>query len=193
VKKTARVLITKECHRHCPQCCNNYPQIMAAMRPIYRIADLRGYENIVITGGEPLLFPEYTAELITDLFLDARVSKDAWAHKTPRIYLYTTLWHPCLNRIYAWLDGVTFTLHSGAGTAELMDFDRTQLYLLGHRHLSGRAVIYPHNRGLTIIPDAWQRLEVKDYCTEAELLARNPGGIGADEDLLYLSRGVHLE
>ena len=192
MKKTARVLITKQCHRLCPQCCNNYPQIMAAMRPIAGIADLRGYENIVITGGEPLLFPLGTADLVACLYGDARLHRPLWPQH-PRLYLYTTLWHPVLEEVSYWLDGITFTLHSGAGTAELMDFDRMQMYLLGNRRLSGRAVIYPHNRGLTVIPDAWKRLEVKDYCTEAELLARNPGGIGEDEDLLYLPREVLFE
>ena len=51
MKKTARVIITYDCPRDCQSCCNKHigdvPQV--------KFEDLLSYEEIVITGGEPML------------------------------------------------------------------------------------------------------------------------------------------
>lgn len=55
MKETARVIVTYRCDRHCPGCCNTQPQ---DVKTIHLIEELKDYEEIVVTGGEPLLEPE---------------------------------------------------------------------------------------------------------------------------------------
>ena len=53
---TLRLLITLECNLHCKYCCNNIPEIKEKFKPIHlNDVNFRIYENICISGGEPLL------------------------------------------------------------------------------------------------------------------------------------------
>lgn len=179
--KTARLLVTQRCVRNCPNCCNKYPKIMEHMRPIYNALDLQQYDILVLTGGEPLLYPD-------DVY---HISWIYNYHRRPLhnpVYLYTTLYKPCLDAMLACgvLDGLTFTLHTGAThSREVEDFYKVQKLALRYPDKSFRAVIYPGTPAITIVPDAWKRLTVQQYETEAELMARQPNnGIPDGEDLL---------
>ena len=46
-----RLLVTEECNRHCPGCCNNNWDL----KSLSVCKSYRDYEQILITGGEPLL------------------------------------------------------------------------------------------------------------------------------------------
>lgn len=60
MKKTARVIVTLKCNRNCPGCCNmNLPEY----REVHTDEELLDYEEIVITGGEPMLIPGKVLEL----------------------------------------------------------------------------------------------------------------------------------
>jgi hypothetical protein len=150
---------------------------MQQMRTLYDLNQLSQYTNVVITGGEPLINPRYT-EWVVNRLVDVLPIK-------ANIYLYTTLWHNVLDRIGPVLNGLTFTLHSGARHGvELEDFRRVQELSLGMPHMTNRLVIYPHVPPITIVPEAWQRITKQVYATEDELLARNPNtGLPAGEDL----------
>ena len=97
--KKLRLLMTKTCNRSCSGCCNkdwdldNLP-----------IADsYSDYEIIMITGGEPLLFPSELRDLIHDLRGKTKAT----------IYVYTAkmddpdLFIDILSRV----DGITLTIH----------------------------------------------------------------------------------
>lgn len=61
MKKTARVIVTLKCNRNCPGCCNtNLPEY----REVHTDEELLDYEEIVITGGEPMLIPGKVLEFI---------------------------------------------------------------------------------------------------------------------------------
>ena len=48
MNKKLRLLVTANCHNHCPLCCNN--QFKFDEIPV---VDRLDYEEIMITGGEP--------------------------------------------------------------------------------------------------------------------------------------------
>ena len=55
MKKTARVIVTLACNRKCPGCCN---ETIGKVASIGDISVLSDYEEVVITGGEPMLNPD---------------------------------------------------------------------------------------------------------------------------------------
>jgi hypothetical protein len=102
---TARMIITARCNRSCPGCCNdsiNY----SGLPHIDDIKQLLVYDSLVITGGEPMLFPYLVHEIARKLRLLE------WQGK---IYLQTAYAPPELvyayKRIVPLINGITFTLH----------------------------------------------------------------------------------
>lgn len=55
MKKTARVIITSKCDRKCPGCCNSKLDYTSLAKVIGGITALKDYEEVVITGGEPMI------------------------------------------------------------------------------------------------------------------------------------------
>jgi hypothetical protein len=98
-KDTLRLIVTYICNRSCPGCCNkNYPG--------YLTPEVKGFDygTILITGGEPMLFPKQLFEL-TDVI---RSMSDA------TLILYSAhsesiLKH--LDEVTMAFDGITLTLH----------------------------------------------------------------------------------
>jgi organic radical activating enzyme len=99
--KILRLLITKTCHRDCDGCCNKDWDLDKL--PIVEHFD---YDQILITGGEPLLNYKRTIGLIETI----KVVSNA------KIYVYTNLiiqnktFKP-LYKVLQYVDGVTITLH----------------------------------------------------------------------------------
>jgi pyruvate formate-lyase activating enzyme-like uncharacterized protein len=57
----ARIILTWQCNRQCPYCCNDIPQIRDSFRPITLEALLTSrFDEYALTGGEPLLDPART-------------------------------------------------------------------------------------------------------------------------------------
>lgn len=116
MKKTARVIVTLACNRKCPGCCN---ETIGKVASIGDISVLSDYEEVVITGGEPMLNPDSLLRFIKALKKQ---------NKRQRVYLYTA----CLSmddygKILNQLDGITVTLH-----AEATDDDIRNLKYMSH-------------------------------------------------------------
>jgi pyruvate-formate lyase-activating enzyme len=99
----ARLLFTNDCNRYCKGCCNRNwkgepPRLVS-------VEDAKGYDEIFITGGEPMLYPEQLKELILNLKENNNISK---------IFLYTALPYPKEKflEILDLIDGCTVTLHN---------------------------------------------------------------------------------
>lgn len=100
--KKLRLLFTQDCNRNCKGCCNkewnlnNLPSV-----------DSFDYNEILITGGEPLLYPERLIGYI----------KAIRAISTAKIYVYTAMtvvektFKPFYD-ILKYVDGITLTLHN---------------------------------------------------------------------------------
>lgn len=99
----ARLLFTNDCNRFCKGCCNrNWKGEPPKLIPI---KDAKGYDEIYITGGEPMLYPEQLIKLIKGLRENNTISK---------IYLYTAKPFPKEKflEIIRMIDGCTVTIHN---------------------------------------------------------------------------------
>lgn len=111
MKKTARVIVTYNCPRHCENCCNEHIGDV----PEVKFEDLLKYEELVITGGEPMLIASRVVEMIHRL----RV-----AGFTGKIWLYTSSlkvgrWAD--KAVLKEVDGITYTLHFKPSQIDLRD------------------------------------------------------------------------
>ena len=99
--KIARVIVTFDCPRRGINCCNTYQSIISKAKHVASVAKLYDYDQIIITGGEPMLYPGYVVDFARHL---KRLGKTA--------YLYTALYHPKIKEILPIIDGVQYTLHA---------------------------------------------------------------------------------
>ena len=98
-----RVFVTEKCNRRCRGC------IKKAMRDLKRVSfdELKKYDEIIITGGEPMLISERCVEMVHRLRFQGYTGK---------IYLYTSdaskvgrYWGA--DMLIDEVDGITFTVH----------------------------------------------------------------------------------
>lgn len=105
--KTLRLLFTPKCNRSCEGCCNKQWDLDTLEQ-----VEHFNYEEIILTGGEPLL---YVKELIGVIRVIRRIS-------SAKIYVYTAMLpssnNKALYEIMPYVDGITLTLH------EQIDSDR---------------------------------------------------------------------
>ena len=98
--KKLRLLVTDECDRTCSGCCNKDWDLEKL--PI--VQSFNGYDEILLTGGEPMLYPDEIYEIIDGIKVE---------NSTAKIYLYSAKFNPALIYLLhiSYLDGLTFTLH----------------------------------------------------------------------------------
>lgn len=103
----ARVIVTLDCNKNCVGCVNK-DEDFKSPKVLTRVDDLLKYDEIIITGGEPLLIPEKVYEFITLLNIKKKYRG--------RIYLYTSYFPKekaiACQSIMTQIDGLTFTLHA---------------------------------------------------------------------------------
>ena len=100
-----RLLVTTECPNKCPLCCNN----QFDFDKLPRVKDF-DYDEIMITGGEPLLFASETSKLIDAIRI---INPILYPNEvTPKIYVYTSMcdMYSILTVFNA--DGIVVTPHS---------------------------------------------------------------------------------
>lgn len=122
MNKKLRLLVTANCPNHCPLCCNK--QFKFDDIPV---VDRWDYDEIMITGGEPLLYPERLERLcksIRDVTEQMGLS--------PKIYVYTA--HPewsSFERVVKYCaDGIVVAPHS---VTDIKYFRQTNNNLLKYR------------------------------------------------------------
>ncbi len=96
-KKKLRLILWKECGRHCDGCVNKQWD----MNKLPVVRSFKGFNEIMLTGGEPLLYPNKVLSVI---------SKIKQENSRAAIYLYTAL----TKRVYGFLsnvDGIVLTIH----------------------------------------------------------------------------------
>ena len=109
----AKVIVTKDCKRRCKGCS------MRALGLIEKVSfdDLFKYEEIHITGGEPMLISDRCVEMVHRLRLNGYAGK---------IYLYTADAHRvgsywAANMLIDDVDGITFTVHYNSNRDKLKE------------------------------------------------------------------------
>lgn len=101
-----RLLVTEKCHNNCPMCCNKQFDLKGLP-----VVDRWDYDEIMITGGEPLASNK-CASYLMDLVLGIRATWKAcgWNGK---IYLYTsTRRADLLTKVIEYFDGIVYTPHN---------------------------------------------------------------------------------
>lgn len=115
--KKLRLVVTEKCHNKCPLCCNN--RFDLSQLPV---VDRWDYEEIMITGGEPLLF----ADRVVDLASSITALQNAMGINPSRLYLYTSLpaeidgWSN-LSWVAYWFNGICITPHTKRDVETFID------------------------------------------------------------------------
>ena len=109
----AKVIVTKKCNRRCRGCSTRALGIVDKVS----FEDLFQYEEIHITGGEPMLMSDRCVEMVHRLRLSGYTGK---------IYLYTadarrvgTYW--AAGMLIDEVDGVVYTVHNHSDKEKLKD------------------------------------------------------------------------
>lgn len=109
--KKLRLVLFEECHRSCKGCCNEDFDL----RNLPVCESYKGFELIMLTGGEPMLRPEKVKEAVR------RIRRETDAP----IILYTALTvdKETLSQIIGQIDGITVTLHDNSDVKPFLEFD----------------------------------------------------------------------
>jgi hypothetical protein len=112
--KKARVIVTYDCDRDCRGCCNKNWKY----DPPKPIKSFKGFSEVIITGGEPLLFPRKLGTLITQIRKENSEAK---------IFVYTSATElPWLIKgLSQFVDGLCLTLHD---KLDVSYFNEFQIY-----------------------------------------------------------------
>ena len=154
-----RLLITEECNRDCPSCCNKDWDLKA----LDVETDFSQYDTIMLTGGEPLLDPNATLSAIT--YIREEVPKAS-------IFVYTAMthWVAPLVAILAVADGLTVTLHEQGDVAP---FCRFADFLWDHPKLV-RGKSLRLNTFKRVYIDLWEIKEIWDVKDNIEWIKDCP-------------------
>jgi MoaA/NifB/PqqE/SkfB family radical SAM enzyme len=106
MKTSARLLTTNVCNKNCLGCCNKNWKYYPPTK-ISGLSILRNYKEILITGGEPMLFPEKVEDLLNGIYHQFPSTREC-----ARTILYTSAPdYEKLGNIVWMLDGLTITIH----------------------------------------------------------------------------------
>jgi organic radical activating enzyme len=134
--KKARVIVTLKCNRNCGNCCNK-EEVFKQHKVLTNINDLLSYDEIIITGGEPILLYVMLANFLHYL---------RGKYKKP-IFLYSALYNDEREyiNILRVVNGLHFTLHNEAKDKEIVELKKLSSLLLRYKdiykHLSLRLAI----------------------------------------------------
>lgn len=162
--RIARVIVTWDCNRDCDFCVNKDPKILAQVGTC-GIADLKDYDQVILTGGEPLLYPKQLIAIIEQLREQTPAEKQ-------QVILYSALHTPWMCRVVDRLDGVHFALHTPLKPVDLKGFEYFQemISLYEGSDKTFRLYIEPRiTYPITIVPSRWDRVEVKPWLEECPL------------------------
>jgi hypothetical protein len=127
IMKTLRLLLFDDCTRSCSGCCNKSWDL----DKLERETDFAPYDEIMLTGGEPMLRPDIIVRAMIQIFK---------TNIRAKIILYTAKVDDLkeMARVLNLLDGLTATLHE---EKDLADFINLNNFLLDEKnqHLQDRS------------------------------------------------------
>ena len=134
---------------------------MSTGKQITDLSELKEFKYVCVTGGEPMLQPYRTWEIINQL---RRQNADCV------IYLYTAFYHHRLEDIIPLLDGVQYTLHYPHRSSDITLFNQFQNLIADYDCQSFRLYIDSRFSDPVIIyPKRWKRVEVKAWQDDCPL------------------------
>jgi hypothetical protein len=109
--KKLRLLLLKECNRNCAGCCNKDWDLDGL--PVAQ--DYSAFDEIYLTGGEPLLRPSLILEAVRDI---RRENEDA------PIYVYSAHFDMAkMATVWPIVDGFTMTIHEQVDVQDFIEMD----------------------------------------------------------------------
>lgn len=162
--KSARVITTFECNRNCPYCSNNYKSLISQGKEEDNLDFVKDYDEIILTGGEPMLYPERLLDLIKNIKV---------VNPNVKIYLYTAKWEPFIQTILHYIDGLTYTLHKNIKQFEAFDFNTLQRHInymhSDNENKSFRLFIHEDvKEEFNLIPATWDRIKIAGTLSEED-------------------------
>lgn len=132
-----RLLVTERCERNCRGCCNQDWDLSRLQVE----SDYSGYDEVSLTGGEPLLEVE-RVEAVIRLIRESSQAK---------VWMYSAkLDNPeLLCRVFKLLDGLTLTLHDQEDVARFSTVDSALREVTDYRERSKRLNVF---KGLYDLP-----------------------------------------
>ena len=114
MNKKLRLLVTTQCPNKCPMCCNNSWDFSKLP-----VVDRWDYEQIMLTGGEPLM----KIESLIPLMISIRKVTSVMGIN-PKIYVYTAVCDlSTLDRVVTYADGIVLTPHNKKGIKGFLEFN----------------------------------------------------------------------
>lgn len=114
MNKKLRLLVTTQCPNKCPMCCNNSWDFSKLP-----VVDRWDYEQIMLTGGEPLM----KIESLIPLMISIRKVTSVMGIN-PKIYVYTAVCDSStLNRVVTYADGIVLTPHNKKDIKGFLEFN----------------------------------------------------------------------
>ena len=172
MKAKLRLLVTLHCNRSCPGCCNKDYDIKNL--PKISIAQAAQYGEVMITGGEPLLYPGKVNNLMLAIVAE---------NPSAKIFIYTAN-----IRELASGDTLDSSLFSGVHVTIHEDITKHELQLLKYmqerypitfKTKSMRLQIFPDiKRKISIVPKLWKRITFNPWIENCPL--------PIDEDFMQL-------
>ena len=116
--KTLRLICTYKCDRNCEGCCNKQDNFTPDNVPDFNLS-YYDYDEIIMTGGEPMLFPDGIRGLASIAMCQ---------NPEARMILYTAKTTPIdeFEHMLRYFDGITLTIHD---QADVDDFLRLHFHL----------------------------------------------------------------
>lgn len=138
MNKKLRLLVTTRCPNKCPMCCNNSWDFSKLP-----VVDRWNYDEIMITGGEPML----NAAKLCCLALSIDEVNKAQGLDT-KIYVYTSIcdWHS-LQPVLDLTDGIVLTPHSEKDIKLFVELNDLALYSILSQTIEGKSL------RLSLFPD----------------------------------------
>lgn len=101
MKNKLRLILWEDCPRSCPGCCNNDFDIQGL--PKISFYDLYSYDEIFLTGGEPMMHPDRLLEMLYVIATCSDAEIYVYTAKIDDLLAVVGILHAC--------DGLTVTLH----------------------------------------------------------------------------------
>ncbi len=164
MKDVARIILTLECNRGCSYCVNNYDFVLEEAVELGTWSRLKDYKIVCITGGEPLLKPDW-------ILTTVRALKKQ--NPSQKVYLYASIYDDYLEVLmHEGLDGVNFTLHQFCTEKDRRALEKMES-LIRRYPGSFRLSIDRSIGAVTFTPPLWKNIKLKDWKGEDEA-AVNP-------------------
>lgn len=135
--KALRLILFKQCHKHCEGCCNGDWDLDNL--PV--VESFSGYDEILLTGGEPMLDHNLVMRVIKQIRQE---------NENAKVFMYTAMpQHPNIFDVLKELDGITITIHEQSDVKDYYHFN--SLVPLSFRDKSLRVNIFKGIKVSTVL------------------------------------------